>query len=83
LNPLRNSGLGVERLEDRRLLAAGTLDTSWDGDGVMVGNFGTALNDELNAVAVQSDGKIVVAGTSDKKFVVARFLQNGTLELRM
>jgi uncharacterized delta-60 repeat protein len=68
-NPLRNSDLRLERLEDRRLLAAGDLDTTFNPagtvPGIKIGQFapfgvGDAI-DEGVATAVQSDGKIVVA----------------------
>jgi hypothetical protein len=56
----------------------GTLDKSFDGDGKVTIDFGN--NDQANAVALQVDGKIVVAGQTnpgggaDNNFAVARLL---------
>jgi uncharacterized delta-60 repeat protein len=71
-----------------RLNADGTLDTSFDGPGG-AGNGKFLLpigasNDIANAVALQPDGKIVVAGTcsngSNDDFCVARLNTDGTLD---
>ncbi|HEX9989325.1 MAG TPA: hypothetical protein VGE45_12710 [Chloroflexia bacterium] len=58
----------------------GSLDTSFDDNGIQIVSF-TEL-DFAYAVAVQSDGKIVVAGTtgSSKDFAVARLNSNGSLD---
>ena len=52
-----------EPLESRRLLAGNPtdLDLSFSGDGKVVTDFAGA-DDVAHAVAVQADGKIVVAG---------------------
>ncbi|MCP3879389.1 MAG: hypothetical protein GY701_13515, partial [Sulfitobacter sp.] len=61
----------------------GSLDTSFDGDGILTTAFGSA-NDFGNSVAVQSDGKILVAGTSfdgsDWDFSLARYNTDGSLD---
>mgnify|MGYP002399254669 CR=1 FL=1 len=58
----------------------GSLDTSFSGDGKVFTDIG-GCNDSASAVAIQSDGKIVVAGiassASDYDFVVVRYLSNG------
>lgn len=62
----------------------GTLDTTFSGDGRLITNFGGV--DEAYDVAVQSNGKIVVAGTKcNSDFTVcdaalARYNANGTLD---
>lgn len=76
--PLRSAG--VEALESRRLLAAGTLDPTFSGDGVATS--GRTGDDSSSAVVVQADGKVVVAGSftnaRDKgDFAVARFTAAG------
>ena len=43
----------------------GSLDTSFDSDGKVTTDFGSA-NDYARSVAIQSDGKIVVAGYSQR-----------------
>ena len=40
----------------------GSLDASFDGDGKLVTNFASTDEEFANAIAIQSDGKIVVAG---------------------
>jgi uncharacterized delta-60 repeat protein len=58
----------------------GTLDTSFAGDGRLTTNFDGHSYDGANAVAVQPDGKIVVAGSSDGDFAAARYHTNGSLD---
>jgi len=40
----------------------------------------TCLDDRGNATAIQSDGKIIVAGTSDQKYALIRYNTNGSLD---
>lgn len=65
------------------LAAPGDLDTSFaGGDGIFIQAF-DASSDWLNAVALQSDGKIVAAGYSSVNsgdFLVVRFNADGTLD---
>ncbi len=61
----------------------GSLDTSFDVDGIVTTDFGG--NDVARALAIQNDGKIVVAGYtspdgSDAEFVLARYNANGSLD---
>ncbi len=61
----------------------GTPDTSFGGNGLVVTPFGTSVsNDVANAVAIQADGRIVVAGsvgsTTNRRVGVVRYLANGT-----
>lgn len=67
-----------------RLLESGALDPSFGAGGVVntpfpAGSFGAA-----RAVALQPDGKIVVAGgakgLADSDFIALRYLQNGALD---
>lgn len=77
----RSRRLVLEPLEDRRLLAAGDLDVSFDSDGLVTSDLGGY--DYAWAVAVQDDGgveKIVVAGTSGGDFALARYLPDGSLD---
>ena len=61
----------------------GTLDTSFDSDGKVTTDFGSS-DDFCGAIAIQSDGKIVVAGHSNDgtgwDFALARYNSNGTLD---
>jgi uncharacterized delta-60 repeat protein len=68
-----------------RYLPNGNRDTTFSGDGLVVTSFGSALSiDRAEAVAIQSDGKIVVAGRvgaqSNPQVGVARYHPNGTLD---
>ncbi len=65
-----------------RYNADGSLDSSFDGDGRAVTDFGN-LSDEAFSVAIAPTGKIVVAGTTSSRngdFAVARYLADGSLD---
>ncbi|MBI2826658.1 MAG: hypothetical protein HYX69_18450 [Planctomycetia bacterium] len=73
-----------EPLENRCLLAAGSLDSTFAaGAGYAVTPFG-ASTDEARSVALQSDGKIVAAGYTfdgnDIDFALTRYNTDGTLD---
>ncbi|MFI8826771.1 calcium-binding protein [Streptomyces sp. NPDC053431] len=65
----------------------GSLDPGFDGDGTATSDFGGGSH-TANAVAIQQDGKIVVAGTTEVLgdeggccfFSVARYNANGSLD---
>jgi uncharacterized delta-60 repeat protein len=58
----------------------GDLDTSFGGDGKVTTKFGNG-HDQPSGMAIQSDGKIVVSGTSsDLDFALARYRPNGALD---
>jgi len=65
----------------------GSLDTTFDTDGEVTTNFGV-LNATGNSITLQSDDKILVAGTagtfigsgSDQGFALARYNTNGSLD---
>lgn len=72
-----------------RYNADGTPDNSFSGDGKVTADFSTpqlpATHDEINAMVLQPDGKIVVAGlhawwTHPVDFIVARYNTDGTLD---
>ncbi len=60
----------------------GSLDISFDGDGKVTTDFGS--DDYCYDIALQSDGKIVVAGyvidSSGDNFALARYNTNGSLD---
>ena len=67
-----------------RYNANGTPDNSFDTDGIVTTDFGTS-NDRGQSVAVQADGKILVAGTSynggsNDGFALVRYNANGTTD---
>jgi uncharacterized delta-60 repeat protein len=61
----------------------GSLDTSFDSDGKVTTAIGGS-DDRAHSVAIQSDGKIVVAGHSDngsnEDFALVRYNTDGTLD---
>jgi uncharacterized delta-60 repeat protein len=70
-----------------RLNTDGSLDSTFDGDGKVtldLSPVGLTADDRANAVLVQPDGKIVLAGSSEllgiARFAFARFNTNGSLD---
>ena len=60
----------------------GSLDNTFNQTGIQITDFGT--DDVANAIFIQTDGKIVVAGTSGNfngQFAVARYNPNGSSDL--
>ncbi len=61
----------------------GSIDTTFSGNGKVVTDF-LGGSDQVTAVAIQSDGKIVAAGytagTSRGNFALARYNPNGSLD---
>ena len=77
------TGTGKSDVAVARYLPDGTLDTAFNGTGFVTTSIGTT--DAVgHAVALQPDGKIVVAGRghngTDYDFAVLRYLANGTLD---
>jgi uncharacterized delta-60 repeat protein len=58
--------------------APGDLDPSFSRNGLVTTEIGDYS--EANAVAIQPDSKIVVAGVSDEKLALARYTPNGRLD---
>jgi uncharacterized delta-60 repeat protein len=56
----------------------GSLDTSFGSSGQVTTDFGTT--DLASGVALQADGKIVVAGSSGGNFALARYHADGSLD---
>jgi len=80
-NDPNQSDMGVVRLN-----TDGTFDNSFDTDGKVITDFSNA-GDAAYAIAVQTDGKIVVGGTANNgllggsfDFAVARYLSDGSLD---
>ena len=79
-----DNGSGTSEFAVARFNVDGSLDTSFNGDGMVTTSF-SAGNDVGSGIAVQSDDKIVVVGTSDNgsgtsEFAVARFNVDGSLD---
>lgn len=56
-----------------RLNSNGSLDTTFDLDGIATSSFGTASNDFFSSIKVQNDGKIIAAGTTSSDFAIIRY----------
>lgn len=67
-----------------RLDANGVVDSTFSFVGSTITTVGSA-NDKAAAIAVQSDGKILVGGsclrTNSSDFCIVRYMQNGSLDL--
>lgn len=74
-----DSGLGAtQRFALARYLPDGQLDPTFGNAGIVT----TALGGHafIEAVAIQTDGKIVVAGGANTEIALARYLENGQLD---
>jgi uncharacterized delta-60 repeat protein len=67
-----------------RLTSAGVVDTSFGGDGIVTTDVGPDGADTANGVAIDGNGRIVLAGTSqgaaDVDFAVVRYTAAGLLD---
>lgn len=84
---LASAGFGSDiNFAVARLNANGTPDTSFDGDGKLTTSFDGNLLEAAFGVAIQTDGKIIAAGsrqngtTGESWFAIARYNANGTLD---
>ncbi len=66
-------------LSNSILAADGDLDLSFDTDGKVITDI-SGPDDQGIAVAIQSDGKIVVAGVSNNDFALTRYNSDGSLD---
>lgn len=57
----------------------GSLDTTFDTDGRMTAAIGTGA-DAAESIALQSDGALILAGSSSNDFAVARFTSAGAFD---
>jgi uncharacterized delta-60 repeat protein len=66
-----------------RYKSSGDPDSTFGVNGIVITPIGSG-DDQINSVAIQGDGKILVGGTSSvdstSDFVVARYNKNGTLD---
>ncbi len=74
--------ISIEQLEVRLLLSAGQLDPTFGNVGRVVTSFSdqTYSYNQANAEALQSDGKIVVAGNALESGGLARYNADGSLD---
>jgi uncharacterized delta-60 repeat protein len=76
----RTNASGTNDFFVARYTTSGTLDTSFSGDGIHVFDLGSSADDRLEAMDLQSDGKIVVGGYSGGDWAVARLTAAGALD---
>jgi uncharacterized delta-60 repeat protein len=72
------AGAGPRHFALARYTSDGQLDASFGPGGVVVTNVGR--EDAAEAIAVQADGRIVVAGWSETVIALARYLPSGQLD---
>lgn len=63
-----------------RYNSTGSLDLTFDGDGKVITDFANSAFESIEDVAIQGDGKIVVAGEAGVGFALARYNPNGSLD---
>jgi uncharacterized delta-60 repeat protein len=66
-----------------RYTSAGLLDTSFNGTGFVTTSVGAVSAGEANSLAIQADGKLVVAGwayNATQDFMLLRYNSNGSLD---
>jgi uncharacterized delta-60 repeat protein len=63
-----------------RLRSDGSPELDFGDQGTTTTAFGDSTNDLAEAVAVQSDGKVVVVGATGFDFAMARYAADGTLD---
>lgn len=78
-SPLARLEFGLARYD-----ADGSLDSTFGTNGRVTTSFGTSSSDLLSSVVIQSDGKIIAAGTTkhgeDADFALVRFNSDGSLD---
>jgi uncharacterized delta-60 repeat protein len=58
----------------------GSLDPTFDNDGMVTTTFPFNGSEEVTAIAIQPDGKIVAAGMVNRKYGLARYNPDGSLD---
>ena len=68
-----------------RYTTNGSLDNTFGTGGIVTTNFGSSSDEMRNSLAIQTDGKLVVAGNSNNSgssdFALVRYTTNGALDL--
>lgn len=76
---IANNDSGVREFALVRYLPNGALDSSFGSSGKVRTSI-SAFNDQLNALAIQPDGRIIAVGTASVDFAVVRYNADGTLD---
>jgi uncharacterized delta-60 repeat protein len=74
-----NAATNIDDFAVARLNSNGSLDTSFADDGITTLDLGSD-SDRASAMALQVDGKILVAGTTNGNYAIVRYSSNGTLD---
>lgn len=75
-----NNGVNLAMV---RYQTNGSLDTSFNGTGIVLTNLSGSATDSATAIAMQSDGKILLAGYSSQTtydYALARYTSGGILD---
>jgi uncharacterized delta-60 repeat protein len=75
-----DAGMNPSQFAAVRYRTNGTLDPTFGSGGIATASDNANLGDQAQAVAIQADGKIVLAGSSDLKLALARFTDAGALD---
>lgn len=79
----KGTPVGPEQYALVRYNTDGSLDNSFDSDGMVLTAFGTSW-DECRSIVIQTDGKILAGGLASvpgKKFSIARYNTDGSLDV--
>jgi uncharacterized delta-60 repeat protein len=79
----KGTPVGPEQYALVRYNTDGSLDNSFDGDGMLLTAFGSTW-DECRSLVIQNDGKILAGGIASipgKKFSIARYNTDGSLDV--
>jgi len=83
-NAFTNASLGYSQIALVRYNSDGTLDNSFDSDGMVFTQVPSSNEDFVKSVKIQTDGKILVGIQSrinfDRDFVLARYNTDGILD---
>jgi uncharacterized delta-60 repeat protein len=79
-DPTNGGGSGDSQFVVLRYTAAGALDTSYNGDGIVIVEISGSDWDYLHDLALDGNGRVIAAGTSNGKMGLARFTTSGYLD---
>jgi uncharacterized delta-60 repeat protein len=79
-----NAGSGDDMFTMARYNTDGSLDNTFDADGIVTTAFAGSISDIAHAIVLQTDGKIILAGShhngTTQDFALARYNTNGSLD---
>ncbi len=58
----------------------GQLDTTFNSTGIVTSTLGTGVNDAAHAIVIDTNNKLLVAGSVDRDFAVVRYTSTGALD---